>query len=290
MTAGVPSRDDTVGESMMADAIIRWPDLDSLANSIESLQALNPQLGLQCVTIRFESCVTGADPHVEHDDDRVEYLLYEGTSLDVLEIVLPEPAEDDFMVGLTRCNRDWRPVQTPIGSFRIGPRRIERNAAGNLFIRPRSWHVACEANGFAMAYQGDEPDDYPFDQIGRIQSRWGIFRSPDLGEFWEVEYTYLPAGHFYRADGKHKNDREWWSTPLIAAISYVDEHDLPLETHIDRAYAIVTAGAQVVIIADLSGLVYRVYRPNGMRTERDGFVLPEMPWFAMPKIQPQEDA
>jgi hypothetical protein len=145
----------------IADAVISWPNNDSLASIIEALQALNPQLGLRrAVDVRYGES---------------EYLLYAGVWSDVFEIAFPSPASDDLMSGLTEVNREWWPIETDLGRFQYGPHRLERTSAGSVLVRPRSWHVCNEAGRFGMGYQHGtlrgQRSDLPFDQIGRVIMR-----------------------------------------------------------------------------------------------------------------------
>jgi hypothetical protein len=264
----------------IADAVISWPNNDSLASIIEALQALNPQLGLRrAVDVRYGES---------------EYLLYAGVWSDVFEIAFPSPASDDLMSGLTEVNREWWPIETDLGRFQYGPHRLERTSAGSVLVRPRSWHVCNEAGRFGMGYQHGtlrgQRSDLPFDQIGRVIGRWGIFRGEGFGELWEVDYAYLPADHWNDPGGPKKTDREWWETTPIGTISYIDRYDLPFEEHIARAKAIVAAGSAFSILGDLTRLEHRIYRADDASDETGEFSVPEMPWFDIPKILPADDA
>ena len=264
----------------IADAVISWPGNDSLASIIEALQALNPHLGLRrAVDVRYGES---------------EYLLYAGAWFDVFEITFPSRISDNLMSGLTEVNREWWPIDTDLGRFQYGPHRLERTSAGRLLVRPRSWHVCSEASRFGMCYQHGtlrgQRSKMPFEQIGRIIGRWGIFRGEGFGELWEVDYAYLPDDHWNDARGRKKTEREWWETTPIGTVSYIDRHDLPLEEHIARAKAIVAAGSAFSILGDLTRLEHRIYRAAGVSVETGEFSMPEMPWFDIPKILPRDDS
>ena len=263
------------------DAFFRWwgekngtGGYVGLADIIETLQALNPSL------------------HLQNDD---EYLRFDQSLAEsVVEIVLPAPASDDMMCGISESSKDWLDFDDIAIDGQLGPHHFERTAAGNLLVRPASWHWTCEKSRFGMAFQhgtlGDERAHIPLDQIGRVQSDWGIFRDPGFGELWEVDYAYLPPESTDDSLYGTRTDREWWETTPIGTISYVCKGDLPLETHIDRARAILAAGSQFAIVGDLERLEHRVYRLDGLKIETDKFKLPEMPWFDVPKILPRDDS
>jgi hypothetical protein len=251
----------------IADAVIKWPANFSLAAIIEALRDLNRALDLRCAV----------------DTEReTEYLFYKGSALDVFEIALPEPASDQLLSSLTRVNREsWR-ISTDHGDRRYGPHRLERNARGGLLVRPRLENVEEAAGRFAFAYQGIGTDRQDIDQIVRFQSRWGILRR-DF-ELWEVDFAYLPTGHFDHPNGQKKTDREWWETIPIGTISFIGEHDLPMEVHVARSRAIIASGSTFSVIGDLERHEYRVYRLDGVAVEREAFTLLEMPWFAFPEL------
>jgi hypothetical protein len=123
-----PERDDRVPTS---DPVIHWPgEAGTLAALIPDLAQLNPQLDLRLVN--------------DVDGDG-EFLSYAGSALDAVTIALPQPLSDQFISDLTDLNQDWMGYETEIAEVRVGPRRFERTARGDLLAevveRRRSEHV-----------------------------------------------------------------------------------------------------------------------------------------------------
>jgi hypothetical protein len=185
------------------DPIISWPaGSPRLAPMIAEMQRLNPGLDLRCAlstepgdeefvsfmarTARLRERLENAEPS--------ESLLYAGTALDVVTIAMPEPPDDDMMSGLTEVNRESYHSDTDLGTFRFGPRRIERAANGSLLVRPRSQATESLFGYFGWAYQRQ---DAPIGERLRIQSRYGIYHDPY--ELWEVDFAYVPEWVFGRA-------------------------------------------------------------------------------------------
>ena len=83
--------------------IISWPIVTAgpLSASIAEMQRLNPDLGLRCAVEIWQPDFAKLDPRtaakMRHDLEELptpQYLLHEGTSLDVVTIVMPEPPTD----------------------------------------------------------------------------------------------------------------------------------------------------------------------------------------------------
>lgn len=265
-----------------SDPVISWPG--PLSASIVEMQRLNPGLGLRCAVSTWqpnytkltESAAVEMRKYIEESPDS-EYLIYDGTALDVVTIVTPEPPTDDDMSGFTDLNREGGVHQTNLGDFRFGPRRIERTARGDLLIRPRSEAVESIAGWFAATYQ-DRDDDAPewAGRVRRMQSRWGIFRDPH--ELWEVEFAWFADDFLKRRQGNHA----FWRTTPIGTISYIDRHDLLIEAHHARARAIIAAGSEFAIVGNVEAAEARVFRMSGVERFTDDFRVAEWPWFNVP--------
>ncbi len=258
-----PAREKWIATS---DPVISWPEeAGSLADMIPDLVRLNPQLDLRLVL----------------DEDEDELLGYAGSALDVVTIAMPKPPTDQFMSELTLSNADWIPRDTEIGEVRIGPRRFERTATGDLLVRPKSWAAFEASTRFGLSYEGNATrtaQRMPVDQIGRLQRYWGIFREPP--EVWEVEYAYMPANLFDRV-GK-RSDEDYWRTTPIGTISYIDQYDLPIEEHYRRAREIVKTGSEFAIVGNMQTGELRVFRVDGVQSSFEDIRMPEMPWFDVP--------
>jgi hypothetical protein len=252
-----------------SDPIIYWPgESGSLAAIIPDLVRLNPSLELRLV--------------LDEDEDG-EFLSYAGSALDVVTIALPQPLSDQFYSDLTDLNKDWMGYDTEIGEVRVGPRRFERTANGDLLLRPKSWATVEASTRFSRAFQGHSPlaatpGRMPQEQIGRIQKYWAIFHDPY--EMWETEYAYMPADLFDRV-GQRTNEEYWRITP-VGTICYIDQYDLPIEEHHRRAREIVKAGSEFAIVGDMQTGELRVFRVDGVQNSFEDIRVPEMPWFDVP--------
>ncbi len=271
----------------LADPIISWPCIaGSLQKAIGDMQRLNPGLGLRRAISTWEPDYAKLPPTMaavmrrDLDESRPsEFLIYDGTSLDVLTIAMPDPPSDEIMSALTEVNREGGTHKTDLGNFRFGPRRVERSADGSLFIRPRSPAVE-DANGrFAMSYHDlwrYPGERQPIDQIIRFQSRWGIFR--DRHELWEVDFAYHVPDYLE----KSTDDEGYWRTTPIGTISHIDCYDLPIDEHYRRAKAIIAAGSQFAIVVNLDIAEAVVFRNSGDERFTSDFGIPEWPWFDVP--------
>jgi hypothetical protein len=279
------------------DPIIAWPNDAQLAPIIGAMQGLNPSLQLRCATkftpAREETYKLNTDPTLRTrtvGPFTSEYLTYAGTALDVFTVVMPDPPDDKMMSGLTEVNRESYTERTDIGKFRVGPRRIERTADGNLLVRPRARNASRAADQFNLAWQGhySENQEGMLDQIGRIVNRWGIFRKRH--ELWEVETAYLPGYFAAKYENNEviwdprrpRGDYAYWRTTPVGTVAYIDRYDLPIEEHYARARAILAAGSEFAIVGDVERGAVRVFRLSGVETHTKDFRLPEMPWFEVP--------
>jgi hypothetical protein len=261
-----PERDDWPPTS---DPIIYWPGkAGTLAAIIPDLAQLNPHLDLRLVN---------------DDDGEGKFLSYAGSALDVVTIALPRPPSIQIMSDLTNLNKDWMGYQTEIGVVRVGPRRFERTARGDLLLRPKSWNVVEASTRFGRHYQchtpsAATPGRMPQEQIGRIQKYWAIFR--DSYELWETEYAYMPADLFDRV--RTRTDEEYWRKTPIGTICYIDQYDLPIDVHYARAREIVMAGSEFAIVGDMQRGELRVFRIDGVQSSFEDIRVPEMSWFDVP--------
>jgi hypothetical protein len=225
---------------------------------------------------------------VLEEDEESQFLAYAGSALDVVTIALPQPLSDQCYSALTDVNKDWMGYETEIGEVRVGPRRFERTATGDLLLRPKSWATVEAGSRFSAHYQchtanSPKPRRMPEEQIGRIQKYWAIFNDPH--EMWEVEYAYMPA-NFFDHVGK-RSDEEFWRQTPIGTICYIDEFDLPIDEHYRRAREIVKAGSEFAIVGDLQTSELRVFRVDGVQSSTEDIRVPEMPWFDVPAPKPQ---
>lgn len=268
-SVAAPERDDWVPTS---DPIIYWPgEAGGLARIMPDRAQLNPHLDLRLVN---------------DADEESEFLSYGGSALDVVTIAVPQPLSDQFYSELTDLNKDWMGYDTEIGEVRVGPRRFERTANGDLLLRPKSWAAVEASTRFSMHYQchtpeSDTPGRMPQEQIGRIQKYWAIFNDPY--EMWKCEYAYMPADLFDRM-GERTNEEYWRQTP-IGTISYIDQHYLPIEEHFRRARAIVKPGSEFAMVGDMQTGELRVFRVDGVQSSFENIRVPEMSWFDVPAPQ-----
>jgi hypothetical protein len=271
------------------DPIIHWPSVTGglLSASIGDMQRLNPELGLRCAISTWQpdwstfSESTAAQMRKDMaESGPSEYLVYDGASLDVVTIVMPEPPTDDSMSGFTDLNREGGICETDLGVFRFGPRRIERGADGSLIIRPRSEAVNRMADCFAAAYQGrldDREDELDWvEYFRRMPARWGVFRDPN--ELWEVEFAWCGDDFLQRPKSNH----DYWRTKPIGTISYIDAYDLPIEAHYERARAIIAAGSEFAIVSNIDTADALVFRLSGVERFTKSFRIAEWPWFEVP--------
>jgi hypothetical protein len=239
-----------------SDPIIAWPTwVVPLREMIGDLQRLNPHLGLVAIE---------------------EYLLHNGTERDVVEIVMPESPSVELVAGFTQRNYDWMPAA---GGFRKGARRFERTTGGNLRIRPHTWELEEAGYGrFNWARQAVDNAREVIDQINRIAKSWFIFRQNN--EIWEVDFGYMPHDHLDNV-GK-RTDEDYWRIVPVGTISYIDQYDLPIEEHYERAREIVKAGSEFAIVGDMQTRELRVFRVDGVQKSFEDIRMPEMPWFDVP--------
>jgi hypothetical protein len=261
---------------------------------IAEMQRLNPGLDLRCGIskepddedfARFKASSGFIRDRVA-ESEISESLLYAGTALDVVTIAMPEPPDDDMMSGLTEVNRESYHSDTDLGTFRFGPRRIERTAEGSLLIRPRSRATELLFGSFGWAYKRKPA---PVGKILRISSRYGIYHDPY--ELWEVDFAYVPEWVFGRApDGTElprdprspDNDHDFWRIIPIGTVSYIDQYDLPLETHFARAREIVALGAEFAVVGDVEAGELHIFRMSGVVRTFEDVRLPELYWFDVP--------
>jgi hypothetical protein len=257
----------TTRTGIYSDAIIAWPweSGAKLREIIGELQQLNPALGLRCATGEYR-----------------EYLVHNGTERDVVTVSMPEPTSDEFTAGFTQLNYEWMPADTDLGEFRTGKRRFERTADGNLRIRPFTWEL--EENGAGLFNRARQRHPRPkdvIDEILRIDKSWFIFYPPH-DEIWEVDFCFMPADLFSPERRKNRTNSEYWRTMPVGTISYIDEFDLPIEEHYARAAAIVVAGSEFAVVADMQKQELRIFRSSGVQISREDICIPEMPWFKIP--------
>jgi hypothetical protein len=267
------------------DPIIMWPSVTALPlrDWIGEMQRLNPQIHLRCATSTWEPDKTKLHPMTAAqmckdiaESPPQEYLIYDGTSLDVVQIRMPYIPSDQAMSGLGDLNKEGFSPVTDIGNFEGGPRRIERLPDGGLLIRPRSRAVDEAAGAFSWAYQKRFEGKQQIDQMLRFQRSWGIFRDPC--ELWEVEFAYFMPGYLYRTNV----DEEYWRTIPIGTISYIDRYDLAIEDHYARAQAIVAAGSSFAIVGDVEKQTLRIFRKDSVTHHVEAVRIPEWPWFDIP--------
>jgi hypothetical protein len=212
-----------------------------------------------------------------------EFLVLDERPTRPLSIALPVPLSDDLLIALTERNYEWWPVEFKDGVKRqSGPWRMERSAAGELIVRPKSWLEGGVLSGFSIARSLAKSGAF-------FTARWGFAPSAEGAEVWEIDSAHASEQTWERIMARHhetKSETESWHIPPDLAINVIDRDDFPVDTHLQRARTMARAGAKVVAVCDLVAETITLIRAGGdERLERpERWSLPEIPGVELPFI------
>jgi hypothetical protein len=242
--------------------VLAWPNEIGLTPIIGDLQQLNPKMGLQAAT----------------DEEGGDILIAsKAPPLDSFVLFMPMLVDDEMLSSFSKANREWSRLIDE-AELDSAQRRIERSAKGNLVVRPRSRNVDSLIHRLRMGYRTKDHDS--LEEMSRLWESWRIYR--DGSQTWEVDYAYLPSGHFDCINGTPESNQEWLRMTPTGTISFIDANDLPIEWHHRRAMEIVASGSAFAVVVDIVAEEMRVFRPDGHRVTSGSAVIPELPWFEIP--------
>ena len=271
----------TIGSGILssvraADAIpgapfLAWPAVDlkarrpSLAQTIEAMQRLNPELTLGVVS----------------DQHGISYLGHGKTSRDVFNIVMPYRVSDKLTTALTQYNEHRRRVHLNGAWTAIDPVRIERTATGSILIRPCS--IAVQRSRLQLgkafaAHSGPGFDD-------TVYPGWCLLPQSDGEKFFEFEWSYWPLGMdataARRPDSEYRRDREYWSVLPGGFIGIRDQYDISRDAFAARCRTAVAMGVAWCVLIEQDLRELQVFRADGIErvTSTDGWRLRELPEF-----------
>jgi len=241
-------------DAMPGASILAWPAFDRenrwppLADTIEGMQRLNPELGLRIV----------------RDRHGISYLGHARSSRDVFEIVMPYRVSDRLTTALTQHNEQRCRLHLDGAWTVMDATRIERTATGSLLIRPCSNDVRITrlrlGKAFA-AYFGDDFDD-------RVYPGWCLLPQPDGEEFFEFEWSYWPLGMdataSRRPDGTYRRDREYWSVLPGGFIGIRDRYDISRVDFEARCRRAVDMGVEWCVLIDREARDLSAFRSDGI--------------------------
>jgi hypothetical protein len=253
-------------------SILPWPAIDlkgrwpPLAESIEGMQRLNPELGLRIV----------------RDDNGISYLGHARSSQDVFEIVMPYRVPDKLTSPLTQLNEQRRRIRVDGRWVYIDATRIERTATGSLLVRPCSAGVRISRLRIGKAFAahfGADVDD-------RVYPGWCLLPDADGEEFFEFEWSYWPRGMdataARRPDGTYRRDREYWSVLPGGFIGIRDRYDISRSDFESRCRKAVAMGVSWCVLIDQERQDLSVFRADDIErvTSADNWRLRELPELA----------